>query len=136
MKKTFVAGKTAFIGKPKKGPAGFADNEDADPDYQGRIDYEFSPANVKPGDAYNAKIYLVNEGKRAIKVNTMSLTTVANGQRTPGPGNPQTKDIAAGQKGLLATVNGTWKDGTTSWSLEALVTSARGESYTSRVTWR
>ena len=101
-----------------------------------RIDYEFSPANVKPGDAYSAKVYLVNEGKRAIKLNTMSLTTVANGQRTPGPGNPQTKDIAAGQKGLLATVSGTWKDGTTSWSLETIVTSSRGEIYNSRVNWR
>jgi len=136
LKKTFVAGKTAFIGKPKKGPAGFADNEEPDPDYQARIDYEFSPANVKPGDAYSAKVYLVNEGKRAIKLNTMSLTTVANGQRTPGPGNPQTKDIAAGQKGLLATVSGTWKDGTTSWSLETIVTSSRGEIYNSRVNWR
>jgi hypothetical protein len=136
LKKAFVSGKTAFIGKPKKGPAGFGDNEAPDPDYQGRIDYEFTPASVKPGDAFSAKVYLVNEGKRSIKVNTMSLTTVANGQRTPGPGNAQTKDVAAGQKGLLATVSGTWREGTTSWSLEAIVTNARGEIYNSRVTWR
>jgi tetratricopeptide (TPR) repeat protein len=136
LKKAFVVGRTAFIGKPKKGPAGFDDNDPADPDYAAKIDYEFAPANVKPGDQYSAKIFLVNEGKKPIKLNNMTVTTVANGQRTPGPASPQAKDVAPGQRALLATLGGPWKDGTTSWTLEVMVTSARGEIYNSRANWR
>jgi hypothetical protein len=136
LRKTFVAGKTAFIGKAKKGPAGFDDNEPADPDYQGRVDFEFSPANVKPGDAYTAKVYLTNEGKKPIKISGLTVATVTNGQRAAGPGNAQTKDVGPGQRGLLADVSGTWKEGTNNWSLDVVVTSGRGETYTSRANWR
>jgi hypothetical protein len=136
LKKTLVPGKTSFIGKPKAGPAGFADNEPVDPDYTGSFAFEFTPPHVKPGDAFSAKVYLVSEGKKAIKINTMTLTTITNGQRAAVPGGPQTKDVGVGQKALLGTVSGTWKDGTTTWALEASVTSSRGEIYTSRATWR
>lgn len=136
LKKAFNPGRTSFIGKEKKGPAGFGDNEPADPDYQGRIEYEFAPPNVKPGDQLSAKIFFVNEGKKIVKLNTMTVTTVVNGQRSPGPSSPQTKDVTPGQRALLASVTAAWKDGTTSWSLEVVVTSARAETYTSRASWR
>jgi tetratricopeptide (TPR) repeat protein len=136
LRKNFVAGRTSFIGKAKKGPAGFDDNEPADPDYQGRIDYEFEPANVKPGDSHSAKIYLVNEGKRPIKLTSMTVTTIANGQRSGGPSNPQAKEVAPGQRAMLATVGGAWKEGTNTWALEVVVQSGRGETYSSRANWR
>jgi hypothetical protein len=33
-------------------------------------------------------------------------------------------------------VSGSWADGTSNWSVEAVVTSARSETYTGRVNWR
>ncbi len=136
LRKAFVAGKTSFIGKAKKGPAGFDDNEPADPDYQGRVDFEFSPPNVKPGDPYTAKVYLANDGKKPIKITGLTVATVTNGQRTGGPANAQAKEVGPGQRGLLADVSGTWKEGTNNWSLDVAVTSGRGETYTSRANWR
>ena len=136
LRKAFVAGKTSFIGKAKKGPAGFDDNEPADPDYQGRVDYEFSPPNVKPGDAYTAKVYLANEGKKPIKIGGVTVATVTNGQRAANPASGPAKEVAPGQRGLLADVSGTWKEGTNNWSLDVVVTSGRGETYTSRANWR
>jgi len=136
-KKSFVTGRTIFLGKPKKAAAaGFDTNEEADPDYQGSITFEVQPNSVVPGDNYTVKVYLANEGKKAIRVNGINVTTIRNGQRSPAPGSPQTREVAPGQKGLLTSVGGSWADGTTNWSLEAVVTSGRSETYTGRLNWR
>jgi hypothetical protein len=136
LKKAFTPGNTAFIGKPKKGPAGFDDNEAADPDYQGRVEYEFNPPRVKPGDTLTAKAFLVNEGKKTIKVGSISVATVINGRRTPGPSSPQTKEVAPGQRALLAETSTAWRPDTAAWILEVIVTSDRKETYSSRASWR
>ena len=135
-KKAFATGRTIFLGKTKKGPAGFDTNEEADPDYQGKLDFEVSPSAVVPGDSYSVKVFLVNEGSKAIRVSGLAMTTIRNGSRAPNPGSPQTREVAPGQRGLLATVSGTWADGTDNWSVEAVVTSARSETYTGRLNWR
>jgi hypothetical protein len=71
-----------------------------------------------------------------IKIGAVTVATVTNGQRAGGPANAQAKEVAPGQRGLLADVSGTWKEGTNNWSLDVVVTSGRGETYTSRANWR
>lgn len=136
LKKAFAVGKTSFIGKPKKGPAGFDDNEPADPDYQGRIEIEITPPRVQPGDALSMKVYLVNEGKKPIKLSSYTLTMIVNGQRSTSPASPQAKEAPPGQRMLVGDVPTSWGEGTVTWICDVTVTSARSESYATRVTWR
>ena len=81
--------------------AGFDTNEEADPDYQGKLDFEVSPTSVVAGDNYQIRIFLVNEGKKSIRINGLNVTTIRNGSRSPAPGNSQTRDVNPGQRGDL-----------------------------------
>jgi hypothetical protein len=79
LRKNFVAGKTTVKSeKTAKSPAGF-DTEDVSVakglDYSGRIDFETTPRNVKPGDSYNVLVYLTNDGKKSFKLSSVSITT-------------------------------------------------------------
>ena len=49
------------------------------PDFSGRIEFAVNPPRVQPGESYAVQIYLVNEGKKAIKVGGVSVTTNLNG---------------------------------------------------------
>jgi hypothetical protein len=131
-KKTFVLGESRFVGKPK----GAFENEAADPDYAGRVEFEFSPTTVKPGDRVTAHVFLTNQGKKPIKVADLKLAFIVDGIRQNSPAAAQAKDIAPGQRAQLATVSTPWKEGTRTWALEAVVTSGRGEIYNNRATWK
>lgn len=48
----------------------------------GRVDLEVAPAHVKPGDRFTVKIYLINTGKKAIKIKEVDVTRTVNGSRT------------------------------------------------------
>jgi len=140
LKKTFVAGKTTVRSeKAAKGPAGF-DTEDVSvakaPDYSGRIEFEANPRNVKAGDNYAVQVYLMNDGKKSFKLGTASVTTAVNGAKSGGSIETKVKEIDPQQRQLLAEMPGVWQGGTTSWSIEVLISSSRGDTFRNVLTWK
>jgi hypothetical protein len=135
----FVAGRTVV--KTEKAQGGLAGFEGAEvqksPDFSGRIEFEMSPASgLRPGDGYTLKFYLVNDGKKAIKIGGVSASTVVNGSASGVPVAPSTKEVPPQQRALLGQVTGSWKDDTTSWSAEVQVSANRGDSLKNTIAWR
>jgi hypothetical protein len=138
-RKKFVAGRT--IVKTEKAQGGIAGFDGADvqrqPDFSGRIEFEMSPGSgLRTGDAYTMKFYLVNDGKKPIKVGGVTATTAVNGAPSGAPVSSATKEVAPQQRALLGQVAGSWADGTTSWSSEVLVTANKGDSLKNTLTWK
>ncbi len=103
----------------------------------GKVSFEVEPESVKPGDSYAVKISLQNEGGAPISIKDMTLTTTINGRKITGPVQPQTKDVAPQQKALVYNLAGNiWKEDTSSWTMEVVIRTARGETYKNQVTWR
>jgi hypothetical protein len=141
-KRRFVSGRTRVQTEKADagGLAGF-DTGGADlrkaPDFQGRIDFEMSPpSGVEAGDAWTLQIFVVNEGKKPIRVQGVTVTTKLNGSGAGAPVAPQASQIAPQQRALLGQTAGTWAEGTTAWSTEVTVTANKGDSLRATVTWR
>jgi hypothetical protein len=105
-------------------------------DLPGKLNFEIEPATPKAGDKYTVRIVMQNEGSAPISLRDMIVTYVVNGRRTQAPVPPNTKDVAPSQKATLLTTSDVWKEDTTSWSMEALVRTTRGESYKNQVQWK
>ena len=105
-------------------------------DLPGRINFDIDPDTVKAGERYSVKVYLVNEGLAPIQIRDMLVTTKINGKGVSGPVPPQTRDVAPGQRALLMNTTETWREETSSWSMEVAVRTARGERYTNQVEWK
>jgi hypothetical protein len=140
-RKKFVPGRTAV--KTEKASGGLAGFDSGDvavqkaPDFLGRIEFEMSPASgIKPGDAYTLRFFLVNEGKKAIRIQGITVSTVVNGTGSGAPVAAATREVAPQQRAQLGEASGSWKDGTTSWSTEVLVTANKGDSLKNQITWR
>jgi tetratricopeptide (TPR) repeat protein len=145
--RAFVAGRTeAQSVETRAGntPPGFEDTAGVDvkrgsaaAELPGKIQFEIRPEAVKAGDRYTVSIYLLNEGGASISLRGMVVNTVRNGGRAGGPLQPQTKEVAPRQKALLlATPPDLWKEDTTSWQMEATVTTSRGETYKNTLVWK
>jgi hypothetical protein len=120
--------------------AGF-DTGDTDvrkaPDFLGRIDFEMSPASgVEPGDTWTLRVYVVNEGKKPIRVQGVTVATTVNGSAGGGPVPPRTREIVPQHRSLVAEATGAWREGTTSWTSEVTVDGGKGESLRNTLTWR
>jgi pSer/pThr/pTyr-binding forkhead associated (FHA) protein len=138
-RKKFVPGRTVVkTEKAQDGLAGFdgAAVQKA-PDFLGRIEFDISPASgMKAGDAYSLKFFLVNEGKKSIKVSGLTATTTVNGSGAGAPLPAKVKEVEPQQRALVAELPGVWKDGTSSWSTELLLTANKGDSLRNSLTWR
>jgi hypothetical protein len=142
-KRRFVPGQTAVqTQKAQKGGdlAGF-DTGDADlrkaPDFLGRVEFEMSPASgLEAGDAWTLRVYVVNEGKKPIRIQGVTVGTTVNGSGGGGPVTPRAREIAPQQRSLVAEATGSWRDGTTAWSTEATITAGKGDSLRNTLTWR
>jgi hypothetical protein len=136
LKKSFAPGRTAYASPSKGGgPAGFDTAAVADPDYIGELAFEASPRRVKGGDAYTIKVYLQATGEKAIKIASLNVTTASNQKPERSAPAPRARQAAAGQRVLVHEHAGTWDAATQSWYLEVVATSARGDTYRSRLTW-
>jgi hypothetical protein len=138
-RRRFVAGRTV-VTTEKAGGGGISGFEGAAvqkaPDFLGRIEFEMSPSSgLKAGDAWTLKFYVVNEGKKAIRISDLSATAVVNGERSGGAASARAREVAPQQRVQVGEMAGAWKDGTQSWSAEVLVT-ARGDSLKNTLTWR
>jgi tetratricopeptide (TPR) repeat protein len=103
----------------------------------GKLSFEVSPDTVKPGERYSVNVQLQNEGDAPIQIRGVQLATTINGRKAQGQVPPLTASVAPRQKALLYRVEGEiWKEDTSSWSMEAIVTTARGETYRNSVSWR
>ena len=141
-RRRFVPGRTVVAtAKASKsgGLAGFdtADAEVRTADFSGRLEFEMSPSSgLDAGAAWTLKVYVVNDGKKPIKVNGLSITTSANGAGGGGSVSPQAREIAPQQRALLGETSGTWAGGTTAWSAEATLTANKGDSLKNTLAWR
>ncbi|HVR71106.1 MAG TPA: hypothetical protein VMT87_09715, partial [Vicinamibacteria bacterium] len=105
-------------------------------DLPGRILFDVSPETVKAGDRYTVKIYFLNEGQAPIQIREMIVGTRINNRGAQGPVPPLTKDVAPQQRALLRELPDLWKEDTSSWSMEVVVRTARGETYRNQVAWK
>jgi serine/threonine-protein kinase len=102
----------------------------------GKINFEVDPASVKPGDRFTIRVSLLNEGNAPIQVKEMIVASTLNGRRQSGAVPPLVKEVAPQQKATLREFPDVWKEETTSWTMEVVVKTVRGETYKNQVTWR
>jgi tetratricopeptide (TPR) repeat protein len=116
------------------GPAGFdgAEMSGRAPQFSGRMEFEVLPPAVRPGDAFVVRILLRNDGRKPVKVRTLSLAAVVNGLRAPAAATPLLKEVQSQSRGLVAEYSGVWS-GAREWALEAVVTSDKDEQVASRL---
>jgi serine/threonine-protein kinase len=119
------------IVQSKSGGSGLAGFEDASvqkgTDFQGRIDVDLSPAEVRAGDAYTIKASFTNLGRKAVKLKEATLTTTINGR--PGVDSVALpKSEAQHEQTVPVTeIRGVWEEGVDSWSLQIAVVSDKGD---------
>ncbi len=137
-RRPFVAGETIIRGgSDKKGPAGF-DTEDVNvnPEFRCQIRFEATPPAVRPGEDYAIRVFMINKGDKTLKIRDLTLTTTANGSRSTRPETPQTREVPGGGAAPLADASGTIDEGVTSWALEAVVSSPKGDVCSNRIIWK
>jgi len=140
-RKRFVPGRTVV--KTEKASGGLAGFDSGDvavqkaPDFSGRVEFEMAPpAGIRPGDAYTLRFFLVNEGKKAIRIQGVTVNTSVNGAGAGAQVPSAVKDVAPQQRARIGEISGSWKDGTTSWSAEVLITANKGDSLKNQIAWR
>jgi hypothetical protein len=139
-RKAFMPGRTVVQTQDAKADMAGFDTADVSvkkaPDFSGRIEFSVSPPKVKPGDNYAVQIYLVNVGKKAIKVSSVALTTNLNGTKSSRPVPTRVKEVAPTQRVLLEETAGVWPEEVSWWSTEVLVTANKGDSLKNLLTWK
>lgn len=139
LRRSFVPELGTGEGGAATGPAGF-DTGDVvvkkAPQVPARVDFAVTPAHVGPGSAYSITVTLVNFGKKSVKLRSLRLVEVKDGQRTVSEPAPQTVEVKKGQRAPLGVLSGAWPAGTKAWALEVQATSTQGDVYTGKLTWR
>ena len=136
----FVAGRTVVDSEKTRkdkarGLVGFDADEKA-PDFAGRIEFEMSPGAVEANDAWTLKVFVVNQGQKAIRVQGLALGAAVNGTGGAAPVAANVREIAPQQRVQVAETSGTWHDGTTSWVAQATLTAPKNETLSNTLTWR
>jgi tetratricopeptide (TPR) repeat protein len=135
----FVGGKTVIATRSARSDLQGFDTADVKqqkmPDFVGRIEFETAPSSPTPGEDFSVRVYLVNEGRKPLRLKTVSLVTTVNGVKTPATLTPFVRELGPTRRGMVAQVKGVWGADVESWSLEAAVTSDRDETGTNRLSW-
>jgi tetratricopeptide (TPR) repeat protein len=144
--RAFVASRTVAQSTESRSgnvPEGFEDSPGVDvrkgtqaADLPGKIHFDVSPKDVKAGERYKVKVFLLNEGLAPIQIRDMLVTTKINGKSVSGAMQPIARSVAPGQRAPLMDTEETWKEDTMSWSMEVAVRTTRGERYTNEVEWK
>jgi FHA domain len=140
-RRKFVAGRTVVDSEKTRkdkarGLVGFDADEKA-PDFTGRIEFEMTPAGaVEANDAWTLKVFVVNQGQKAIRVQGLALGAAVNGTGGATPVAASVREVAPQQRVQVAETSGTWRDGTTSWVAQATLTAPKNETLSNTLTWR
>ncbi len=141
-RRRFVPGRTVVDSektrkdKASGGLVGFDADEKA-PDFTGRIEFEMTPAGpVEPNDAWTLKVFVVNQGKKAIKVQGLTIAATINGAGASSPLNPSVREIAPQQRVQVGETTGNWREGTTSWVAQATLTAPKNETLSNTLSWK
>lgn len=140
-KRSFVPGRTV-VQAGKGGRADLQGFESSDvkvakaPEYSGLVDFQANPARVVPGDSYSIRASLTNDGRKGYRLSAISAAVVVNGNRTALPATLPGTEIQPKQAVALVQTGGAWPEGVRSWTLEVVVTTTRGDTFTSQVNWR
>ena len=138
---SFASGETQVATKETAGgevPAGFDPGGvavKAAPKVAARVEFDVQPKRLKPGDPYVVKVYLRNDGKKAIKIRELRVASALNGVRSESALTPKMKEVPAQQVALLAEVPSVWKADVKAWSMEVSIRSGHGDIYTNTVRW-
>ena len=96
-----------------------------------------TPASgIEAGDAWTLRAYVVNEGKKPIRVAGVTVATTVNGAGNGSPTPSRPREIAPQQRALVAEAAGAWREGTSAWATAITVTAGKGESLQNTITWR
>ncbi|HET7292114.1 MAG TPA: IPT/TIG domain-containing protein [Vicinamibacteria bacterium] len=106
------------------------------PDVVGRVDFEVMPAQVKPGDRFTVNVYLINDGRKDIKLKDMFVATNVNGRLVSGPATPRAREVGPKKKAVIGSFSDTWRDTIATWAMDVTVTSDRGDVYKNQVIWK
>jgi tetratricopeptide (TPR) repeat protein len=143
--KKFVSGKTVGSSPDSvgKAPAGFEDTPGVNVQkasqasaLPGKIVFDVEPDSVRPGDRYKVRVSLSNEGQAPIQIRDMIVSTRINGRGVQGPVPPLVRSVAPREKALLRELPDLWKEDTSTWVMEVVVRTARGETYKNEVSWK
>ena len=116
------------------GPAGFDGAQLAGraAQFSGRMEFEVLPPAVRTGEPFVVRIHLRNDGRKSVKIRGLALAAVVDGQRLPAAAVPLLKEVKAQSRGLVAEYSSVW-NAPGAWMLEAMVTSDKNETVTSRL---
>jgi serine/threonine protein kinase len=143
---SFVSGRTEAKGaEGKSGLAGFEESAGVvvkkgtqAADLPGRIAFDASPTAPKAGERYRIAVSLVNEGAQPIQLATMTVATVVDGRRQSGSLPPAATTVAPGARATVWQAPGelVWKENTTSWTMEIVLQTTKGETYRNTLSWK
>ena len=129
----------SFTPEPTKvtSPGGLAGFDGAQvngraPQFTGSLEFEVLPPAVRPGEPFVVRILLRNDGKKSVKIRSLALATVADGQRAPAAAKPLLREVQPQSRGLVAEYSGVWS-AVRDWTLEAVVTADKDETVVSRL---
>jgi hypothetical protein len=130
-----VGGRTTVTTPSAGALAGF-ESEDVTtrrpPRFVGRMEFEVLPAEVRAGEPFVVRVHLVNEGQRAVRIDGIEITTVADGQRNGAAARVLQPQVPARGRALVAEHSAVWSPAT-SWSLAAVATVEGDEQIRSRL---
>jgi hypothetical protein len=141
-RRRFVAGRTVVDSektrkdKASGGLVGF-DADEKTPDFTGRIEFEMTPAGpIEPNDAWTLKVFVVNQGKKPIRVQGVTVGASVNGSGSPAPVATSVREIAPQQRAQVGETTGSWREGTTSWVAQATLTAPKNETLSNTLSWK
>jgi hypothetical protein len=106
------------------------------PDVLGRVWFDVSPTQVKPGERYTVNVFLINDGARAIGIKQVFVATSVNGRLSSSPMVSQSDQVAPRARVLLGSLSDVWRDSTTAWAMDVTVTTDRGDVYKNQIVWK
>ena len=104
----------------------------------GRAELDSAAGHLKPGDTYKVSIYLRNlsKKKRKIKISNVNVHRIVNDKDCVVTVAWSPVEVPSKQRGLVATLTGTWEDDVSAWILRVRLLSESGDLYENQLVWK
>ena len=89
------------------------------PRFVGRMEFEVLPSEVRPDEPFVVRLYVVNEGRKAVRIRGIELVTIEDGRRTAAAAHLLQDKVDPHVRALVAEYSGVWSPVGT-WSLQAI----------------